>query len=111
MGEIGEEGFLLGRPPDLCSFAGVMSRPPKKIWFAAKAYGMGWGRPLCWQGWIVYSVYIILLFWGIAEILVARKANPGFLVLYFIGVSLAVSVVCWFKGERLAWRWGGTDDE
>ena len=85
----------------------VMNEAPKKIWFAAKTYGLGWGLALCWQGWLVYFIYVVLLFGGIAEILVGRKANPGFFVLYTIGVSLGLCFVCWLKGEKLAWRWGG----
>lgn len=88
-----------------------MNEAPKKIWFATKAYGVGWGLPLCWQGWIVYLIYVALLFGGIADILIKRKLNPGLLVLYMIGVSVVLSVVCWLKGEKLAWRWGGKEDK
>ncbi len=87
-----------------------MDEAPKKIWFAAKAYGAGWGLPLCWQGWVVYGIYVALLFGGIAEILIERKAHPGLFVLYVLGVSVCLVVVCWLKGEKLAWRWGGKEE-
>lgn len=87
----------------------TMDEAPKKIWFAAKAYGWGWGLPLCWQGWVVYVIYIALLFGGIAEILWERKSPPG-LVLYMVGVSVGLFFVCWLKGEKLAWRWGGKEE-
>ncbi|MBC7367941.1 MAG: hypothetical protein H7343_14205 [Undibacterium sp.] len=88
-----------------------MNESPRKIWFAAKAYGLGWGLPLCWQGWVVYVIYSALLFGGIAEILVVRRMNAGWLVLYTLGVSVFLSLVCWLKGEKLAWRWGGKEED
>ena len=33
----------------------------KEIWFPAKRYGWGWGLPICWQGWIVLIVWMVLL--------------------------------------------------
>ena len=26
----------------------------RRYWFKAKASGLGWSRPLTWQGWLVY---------------------------------------------------------
>jgi hypothetical protein len=37
--------------------------------------------------------------------------NPGLFVLYVIGVSLGLCFVCWLKGEKLAWRWGGKEEK
>jgi len=26
----------------------------RRFWFKAKASGLGWSRPLTWQGWLIY---------------------------------------------------------
>ena len=37
-----------------------MRRGPP-YWFPSKRYGWGWGLPICWQGWVVFGVYLVLL--------------------------------------------------
>ena len=86
-----------------------MTTPPKNYWFPAKTFGWGWGLPTCWQGWVVYVIYVALLFAGIVEILWERKSPPG-LVVYAIGLSLVLTFVCWLKGEKLAWRSDGKEE-
>jgi hypothetical protein len=76
-------------------------------WFPAKRYGLGWGWPSTWQGWVVLA-----LFWGFVaggalffrvlappEALAAYLAYVGLLSALFVGV-------CWWKGEPPRWRWG-----
>lgn len=79
-----------------------MNTPKRTIWFPAKTYGWGWGPPVCWQGWVVVAVYLALLAGG-ASWFLPRK--PEF-ILYAVGLSLALMGVCWWKGEKPAWRWG-----
>ena len=79
-----------------------MSSKKRTIWFPAKTHGWGWGPPVCWQGWGVVLIYVTLLAGG-AYALMPRKTA---FVLYVIGLSLALMVVCWRKGEKPAWRWG-----
>lgn len=80
----------------------------KKPWFPAKRFGWGWGFPTCWQGWLVFVGYLSL-----------QTANAIFFAQHldraaaFWGVTCLLSsgffVVCWKKGERPLWRWGGSD--
>ena len=74
------------------------------IWFPAKRYGWGWGLPVAWQGWIVLLAYTVLIGYGVARF--ARTATAAFLV--YTGVlTVGLIAICWWKGERPRWHWGG----
>lgn len=75
-----------------------------KVWFYAKEYGWGWGLPACWQGWVVLVGYIALLALGPFLFSLDRQL-PHFLLFTGVLTSLLL-VVCWWKGEKPAWRWG-----
>jgi hypothetical protein len=73
-------------------------------WFAAKRYGWGWGLPLCWQGWVVYIVWIVTMS---AAAVYLRHSVPLFVRLAFIlGMSVLLLGICYWKGEPPRWRWG-----
>jgi hypothetical protein len=80
-----------------------MKKQSAEIWFPAKRYGIGWGAPIHWKGWVVLGVYIFLF------ILLHFFVNPVFeSVLWgscFILLILSFIVICWIKGEKLSWRW------
>lgn len=82
-----------------------MSLPRDKAWFAAKTYGYGWGRPLRWQGWAVLSGFIVLL--GAGGFGLRPDMHPGYFVAYVVGLGVALTIICWRKGEPARWRWGG----
>ncbi len=76
-----------------------------RVWFHAKEYGWGWGLPACWQGWAVLLGYIVLLAMGTVVFRPDRQL-PFYLA--FTGIlSVLLIGVCWLKGEKPAWRWGG----
>jgi hypothetical protein len=76
------------------------------FWFSAKRYGLGWGLPARWQGWVVLVVYFGLLFGGIYHF-GAQRDGPA-LVGYVVVLTLALLVVVMVSGERpVRWRWGG----
>ncbi len=77
---------------------------PAQFWFPAKRYGWGWGLPVTWQGWIVFTVFIALLVAG-AFLFPPARATLPFLV-YTLIVSAAFCAVCYAKGEPPRWRWG-----
>lgn len=79
-----------------------MNESKRTIWFPAKTYGWGWGPPVCWQGWVVMAVYLALLAAGARWFFPRKPAFVG----YAITLSLALVAVCWWKGEKPAWRWG-----
>jgi hypothetical protein len=75
-----------------------------KYWFPAKRYGWGWGPPLVWQGWAVLILFGVLLAAGGCVLLPRRHE---FFLLYSLFLCAVLMLVCWLKGERPRWRWGG----
>jgi hypothetical protein len=76
----------------------------KRYWFPAKRYGWGWGPPSAWQGWVVMAVFVILVLAGVL-LFPPRESAPRF-VGYVLGLAVALTGVCWWKGEPPRWRWG-----
>ena len=81
-----------------------MPEPPK-YWFPAKRYGWGWGPPTAWQGWAVLLVFFALVLGGAFALLPSR--GPLAFVGYTMVLCVLLVAVCWVKGERPRWRWGG----
>ena len=75
-----------------------------RYWFPAKRYGLGWGLPCAWQGWLTLLLYIA------AIVLIAFRFPPdGSSAVFLFSVmalSLLLIMVCWLKGEPPRWRWG-----
>lgn len=76
------------------------------IWFPAKRYGWGWGVPCAWQGWAVLLVYGVLV--TAASIFIDPAVHPVTWLSIIIGLSFLLCLVCWWKGEKPAWRRGRT---
>ena len=73
------------------------------MWFPAKRYGWGWGLPCAWQGWVVFTLWLLLVCGG--GLLLA----PAHVVLYLVSVvvlAIALLIICFLKGEKPRWRWG-----
>ena len=82
-----------------------------KIWFKAKRYGWGW-YPATKEGWLVIIGYLVLVV-GV-EVVLGKKAvtEPSFYDVtvggLFIFVLTAFLIwICFKKGEKPGWRWGG----
>ena len=82
-----------------------------EYWFRAKRYGWGW-YPSSWQGWVVTLVFVLVVYltrMGLS----ALDVSPGELeILFFttmLGHVLVLVGICYWKGERARWRWGGKD--
>lgn len=85
----------------------------KKIWFRAKKYGWGW-TPVTWQGWLVTLGYVIILVDQITSTVRYDKTGSNsvsdtmiYFALNFILSTVLLLIICYMKGERLGWRWGG----
>jgi hypothetical protein len=82
-----------------------MSDKTNKYWFPAKRYGVGWSIPATWQGWLVLAVYLAAV--GILLYVFPPVRNP---LAFYAGTcvaTLALLLICMFKGEPLRWRSGG----
>ena len=74
----------------------------KTIWFPAKRHGWGWRPPNCWQGRLVMLLWVLLLFAGA----VILRRHPVWLLVCIVSLSLALVLVCFWKGEKPRWHWG-----
>jgi hypothetical protein len=75
-------------------------------WFEQKRYGLGAGRPIAWQGWLVLGIYLAIV---IAAAQLADR-NPwitGSVVITATALLLVVAARTTRGGWR--WRWGGRD--
>ncbi|WP_155320770.1 hypothetical protein [Desulfosarcina ovata] len=82
-----------------------MNKNDKDIWFPAMKYGVGWGLPVTWQGWIVFLIYIVLVIIG--ALFITR--SPWLVILFIIYVFVLTGIllfICWKKGEKPELRWG-----
>jgi len=76
----------------------------KNIWFPAKRYGWGWGLPCAWQGWVVLTVYMALTI--AAAVFISPVSHIGLFLMAMFGLAMTLVLICWWKGEKPAWRWG-----
>lgn len=81
-----------------------MKTKPSNIWFPAKSYGWGWSFPCAWQGWVVLLAYVGLL--GAAGLLIDPAVHMKLWLVAVWGLTAILIPVCWWKGEKPAWRWG-----
>lgn len=81
-----------------------MTMTQKKYWFPAKRYGIGWGAPRTWQGWVVIILHLSII--AASSVTLAKTGNVApFLGVVFVSTAALVAV-CWWKGEEISWRWG-----
>jgi hypothetical protein len=78
---------------------------PTNIWFPAKRYGWGWGLPVSWQGWVVLAAFALLIVVGI--LLFPPTRDTVAFVIYVIALNVVLVAICYAKGEKPSWRWGG----
>ena len=73
-------------------------------WFPAKRYGWGWGAPTTWQGWAVLAAWLTALSAGV--IFLRLRHHWLWWFIYLIGLTGALTLICYWKGEPPRWRWG-----
>jgi hypothetical protein len=79
-----------------------MPDPAPEYWFPAKRVGLGWGLPLCWQGWLTLAVYVATL---VGAGLLFQQGRHAPLHFFIVGVATALLLlVCFIKGEPLGRR-------
>jgi len=84
-----------------------MDEQSKDIWFPAKKYGVGWGFPITWQGWLVLGIYMALVSIGTVFLVIAE--NPVWIIpfiIYILLLSVGLIFICFKKGEKIDFRWG-----
>ena len=70
----------------------------KRYWFRAKRYGLGWGLPCSWQGWVFFLAWLAVLIMATIDLMPRR---PFLFALVLGAMTLILVVVCHIKGEPL----------
>jgi hypothetical protein len=83
-----------------------MNTDKPQYWFRAKRYGLGWGLPLAWQGWVFFFSWILIVPLGLRILPLATK--PMRLV-FIAAMVILLLVVCYWKGEPTGRRWNSGD--
>jgi hypothetical protein len=79
-----------------------MNTNNSRYWFRAKRYGLGWGLPLAWQGWVFFFLWLLIVLSGV------RLLAPGSKPMRWVFLSAMVIiffVVCYWKGDPNGRRW------
>jgi len=82
----------------------MAEKSPPKYWFPAKSYGMGWGLPIAWQGWLVFLAALLLFACG-AFLFPPQESLLAYIV-YEAAILAFLISICAHKGEPTRWRWG-----
>lgn len=80
-------------------------------WFRNRKYGWGW-VPVAWQGWLLTSAYLVLIFIGSQLILDDMAPSTAELVLFFAWMffwTVPLFYISYKTGEVPRWRWGDKD--
>jgi hypothetical protein len=84
----------------------AMNTNNRRYWFQAKRYGLGWGLPLAWQGWVVFFSWMLIVPLGV------RFLTPGSKPMRWAFIAAMVFlllVICYWKGEPTGRRWNSSD--
>ena len=77
-----------------------------KPWFAPKRYGLGSGRPIAWQGWLILGVHI----GGIVFLALLFADRPALLLATVLTWALLPMPLYAAKTKGgWKWRWGGDE--
>ena len=76
-------------------------------WFSAKRYGYGTALPIAWQGWVVMTLYFLVVIG--AAFLFAKQPVILFSIVVPATVIFLVIAARTTKGG-MRWRWGGDPD-
>jgi hypothetical protein len=73
-----------------------------KYWFSARRRGLGWGRPVAWQGWLVVIAFGALV---AAGGLLLPPRQEWLLYLGYIAILIVLLIgLGWLKTEPTGWR-------
>ena len=75
----------------------------QRYWFPARRYGWGWGLPTVWQGWLIMLCALGAI--AVATLRLLPRHPIGLQIVVFAIVGLLI-LICYWKGEPPAWRWG-----
>ena len=85
-----------------------MPQKTSKPWFAPKQFGYGTGLPICWQGWLAFALYLVVV--GATPLAIVVWPKPSVALPAMLAVIVFASagffVLCAKKTDG-GWRWRG----
>ena len=84
-----------------------MNTKNNRYWFRAKRYGLGWGLPCAWQGWVFLITWLMALPFG--HRFLAPNNRPLRWAFTAAMLLLLITVFYW-KGEPSGRRWNDGHD-
>ncbi|MCE0743214.1 hypothetical protein LWC05_04815 [Acetobacter sicerae] len=93
-----------------------MDRHPSQAWFAVRRYGYGAGRPISWQGWSLWILFLgvtLIPSLVVPWIDLSRPLLAEGLVMLVDGIAIVSFVlICKARTDGdWRWRWGNTTDD
>jgi len=73
-----------------------------RYWFRAKRYGLGWGLPLAWQGWVIFLSWLLIFPVGLVFL---TPANQPRRLLFILAMVALLLVIVYWKGDPRGRRW------
>lgn len=92
----------------LKEYISYLKNNPEHYWFKRKLYGWGW-TPATKEGWLVIITYAVLIV-ALALIIDNNSSIREIVYIFMLPVfllTLSVIGICYKKGERPRWQWGG----
>lgn len=80
-----------------------------RYWFVTKRYGWGW-TPATWEGWLVLAAFLGVTYANWYRLRPLLETDPKTAVAFTLEtvvLVVALIVICYKKGEKPRWRWGG----
>lgn len=75
-------------------------------WFAPKRYGLGYGFPIAWQGWVVSGLFVAMVTGATMAL-----ADHPLALLSTVLPAAALFLLVAARTTRGGWRWRWGDDK
>jgi hypothetical protein len=85
-----------------------MNTTQQQYWFRAKRYGLGWGLPLAWQGWMFFLAWLFPIPLGL--LFIGSSSKAGSWAFLAIMVTL-LTPICYLRGDPRGRRWQDGDGD
>ncbi len=83
-----------------------MNTEKPRYWFRAKRYGLGWGLPLAWQGWVFLFSWMLIVVSGVRFL---RPDGKPMRWAFIAAMGIVFLAICYWKGEPAGRRWNSGD--
>ena len=88
-------------------YGNAMNTNNPRYWFRAKRYGLGWGLPPAWQGWVFFLLWMLIVPLGL---LFLPSGSRPMRWAFTSAMVLLLLFICYWKGEPTGRRWNRGED-